>query len=69
MIVLINGPYNGREIEDSGAVVIRMAVYDGGNRVGAKTGEAIYEPSEDGRRAFYSDTKWLGIIEEIVPAQ
>ena len=28
MITLINGPYNGRQIEDSGADPIRMGIYD-----------------------------------------
>jgi hypothetical protein len=66
-VILINGPYNGRQIEDSGTVIVSMSVYDGGYRVGAKLGTARYEPSVDRRLAFWEGNTWhgelLGIIE------
>lgn len=65
---LINGPYDGREIEDLGSVVVRMAVYDGGLIPGATIGEAIYEPNETRELAFWSDNRWMGTLEEIIPA-
>lgn len=58
---LIGGPYSGREILDSGAVVIHLALRDG-----KRLGTATYEPSEDRSKAFWLDNEWLGeIVEEI----
>ena len=65
---LINGPYNGREIADSGACTIRMALSSNGNTPGAKLGEAIYEPSDDRTQAYWSGNNWLGTLEETVDA-
>lgn len=68
MITLISGPYNGRQIEDSGTVVIRMCIYDPAPVKGAKVGEARYEPSEDRSVAFWEGNTWLGTLEEIIDA-
>lgn len=68
-MTLSNGPYNGRDIEDSGTVIVRMAIYDGGKVVGATIGEAIYEPDENRERAFWSHNNWLGRLEGIIPAE
>lgn len=62
-MTLINGPYNGRAIEDSGVCVLRMVIYDGGQVVGAIIGEAIYEPDKNRKRAFWSENNWLGTLE------
>lgn len=67
-ILLVGGPWNNRRIEDSGACVIRMVIYDGGEVVGATVGEAIYEPGEDRECAFWLDNNWLGRLEGIIPA-
>lgn len=64
MITLINGPYNGRQIEDSGAVSIRMAIYDGGETQGAKIGHATYEPNEERTAAFWLGNTWEGTLDE-----
>lgn len=64
MITFVNGPYNARQIEDSGAVLFRLAIYDGGEQVGATTGEAIYEPNAERTHAFWSHNNWLGKIDE-----
>lgn len=65
---LINGPYDGREIEDLGSAIVRMCIYDGGQVAGATIGEAIYEPDQTRERAFWSDNNWLGILEGVIPA-
>lgn len=65
---LINGPYNGREVEDYGMVKLRMAIFDGGQVKGAKLGEAIYLPNEKRDIAFWDENIWLGTLEEIIPA-
>lgn len=67
-IKLINGPYNGREIEDSGAVTIRMCVSTDGETPGAPVGDAIYEPNGDRSLAFWSGNDWLGILEDVIRA-
>lgn len=67
-IKLIGGPWNGKEIEDRGAVTIKMCIYDPEERVGAMTGEAIYEPDENRENAFWLTNKWLGKIHGIIPA-
>lgn len=65
---LIGGPYDGREIEDSGAVRLRMAITeDGTERKGVKCGTAIYEPSEDRSTAFWLQNTWDGTLEEVIP--
>jgi hypothetical protein len=67
MITLIGGPYNRRQIEDSGAVQIRMAITeDGTERKGVKCGTAIYEPSEDRAAAFWLQNIWDGTLEEVI---
>lgn len=66
---LIGGPYNGREIEDSGAVRLRMAITEDGTELqGVKCGTAVYEPSEDHSHAFWSHNTWDGTLEEVIPA-
>lgn len=67
MITLVNGPYNGRKIDDAGTVTIRMCIYDPAPVVGAKTGHATYEPSKDRARAFWLDNTWSGTLDEEVP--
>ncbi len=68
MITLINGPYNGRKIEDRGTAVIVMCLYDGGDAAGATVGEALYEPNQSRTLAFWNGNTWLGTLEERVPA-
>jgi hypothetical protein len=67
-IKLINGPYNGQEIEDSGEVVIRMGISSDGETPGATIGDAIYEPNEDRALAFWNGNDWLGTLEEVIRA-
>lgn len=66
-IALINGPYDGREIEDSGAVRIRMGVSTDGDNIGAAIGEAVYEPNPERTLAFWSNNLWKGTLEEVIP--
>jgi hypothetical protein len=67
-IQLINGPWDKREIEDLGQVVIRMVIAeqyekDGKTPVkGVRIGSAIYEPSEDRTLAFWLENSWDGIF-------
>ena len=68
-MTLINGPYNGREIADSGTVVCSMCIYDPCERVGAIGGIATYEPSADRSLAFYLGSTWGGKIIGIYPDQ
>ena len=63
MIKLINGPYNGIELEDSGAVRLNMAL---GFKPGHLSGNAIYEPNEDRTLAFWLTNEWDGTIEETI---
>lgn len=66
---LIGGPYEGREIEDSGAVTIQMVITeDGSFAKGVRCGTALYEPSEDRVSAFWSHNTWDGTLEGIIPA-
>lgn len=66
---LINGPYNGRQIDDSGAVVLRMCITeDGTSRRGVMCGTAIYEPGTDRAAAFWSHNEWDGRLEAVIPA-
>jgi hypothetical protein len=66
---LINGPYNGREIEDSGTVRLRMCITeDGTSRKGVRCGTALYEHSEDRSMAFWSHNEWDGTLEGVIPA-
>jgi hypothetical protein len=72
MITLINGPYNGREIEDSGADPIRMGIYDHTKPPGVHIGVAIYRrfPPLDpaGGQAFWDGNEWQGeLVETIKP--
>lgn len=68
-MILTNGPWDGRVIEDSGSVTIRMCIYHlGSAKIGEQMGEAIYEPSEDRRRAFWSHNVWLGTFEGEIEA-
>jgi hypothetical protein len=68
MIALINGPWDGRSIEDSGSAIIRMGIYESGMPIiGEHEGQAIYEPANDRTKAFWSHNDWLGIVEEIIP--
>jgi crotonobetainyl-CoA:carnitine CoA-transferase CaiB-like acyl-CoA transferase len=67
-ILLINGPWNGREIEDLGASVIRMVLYDGGEVAGSTVGESIYEPDESRDMAFWLNNNWLGTLGGSIPA-
>jgi hypothetical protein len=65
-MTLINGPYNGREIEDAGTVVVNMCIYDPCQRVGSIGGIARYEPSADRSLAFWEGNTWSGPIVAIV---
>ncbi len=68
MITLINGPYNGRQIEDSGADPIRMAIYDDTKGEGAVIGSATYIPGEGRERAFWDGNEWHGKLIETIEA-
>lgn len=67
-ILLINGPYNGREIDDCGAVVIKMTLSTDGENRGAQIGEARYEPNDKRTMAFWEGNTWLGTLEGVIPA-
>lgn len=68
-MILTNGPWNDREIADSGSVLVRMCIYQSGTPViGEQMGEAVYEPADDRLRAFWSHNNWLGTLEGEVPA-
>lgn len=67
-ITLINGPYNDYVIEDSGTVLIRMAVYDPAQVIGARVGDAIYEPNKERTLAFFNRNVWHGTLLGIYPA-
>lgn len=68
-ITLVGGPYNGREIEDSGAVEIRMGLSKDGRNIGAEIGEAIYEPNPERTHAFWRDNNWIGRLAGVVDAE
>lgn len=72
IVTLINGPYNGRQIEDSGADPIRMGIYDNTNPPGVTIGAAIYRRfpmfSPDGAQAFWDGNEWAGKLDETIPA-
>lgn len=61
-MILINGPYNGRNIADAGTVTVAMCIYSDGIRVGSVCGVATYEPSADRLLAFWLDNTWTGPI-------
>jgi len=65
-MTLINGPYNGREIEDAGTVTLAMCIYDPCECVGAIGGIARYEPSPDRSLAFWEGNTWSGPIVAII---
>jgi hypothetical protein len=67
-MTLVNGPYNGREIDDSGAAVIRMALSTNGQTPGAKIGTALYEPKPDRSVAFWDRNEWCGTLDETISA-
>lgn len=60
MIKLFNGPYNNIEIEDSGAVIIKMAIYDRQGPKLTKIGYAEYLPTAKREAAFWDGNAWLG---------
>lgn len=65
-MTLIGGPYNGRVLEDSGTVTIRMLLLDGGRVKGARCGEAVYEPDDERKHAFWLENRWDGTLEQII---
>lgn len=67
-IKLINGPYNGREIEDVGTVIIRMDVSTNGEMPGATIGDATYEPNDDRSLSFWNGSDWIGNLEAVIRA-
>lgn len=67
-VKLINGPYNGREIEDSGADPIRMGIYDHTKPPGVSIGMAIYIPGEGRECAFWDGNDWAGKLDETISA-
>ena len=67
-IKLINGPHDGREIKDRGAVVIRMSLSTNGETLGATIGDAFYEPNDDRTLAFWNGNVWLGTLNGVIPA-
>ena len=68
MITLVGGPYDGRKIEDSGAVQIRMCITEDGTFTkGVKCGTALYEPTVSRIHAFWSHNTWDGTLEEVIP--
>lgn len=64
-IKLINGPFNGVEIEDSGAAAYHIGM---GSKPGDRCGFAIYEPNKERTHAFWLDNKWEGTIDQILPS-
>lgn len=56
---LINGPYNGRMIEDLGTVEQRMAIYRP-NQQKTECGVAVYEPGDGRKESFWSHNVWDG---------
>lgn len=67
MITLVNGPYNGRYIDDSGADPIRMCVYDRTPGRDVEVGVAIYLPDADRQFAFWDGNDWQGKLVETIP--
>lgn len=66
-IQLVNGPYDGRMLDDSGAVVIRLALSSDGTVEGAMLGEACYEPNAERTLAFWEGNHWLGTLVAVMP--
>jgi len=71
-ITLINGPYNWRQIEDTGADPIRMCIYDNTHPPTVAIGMAVYRrfPMFDpcNERAFWDGNEWQGdLLETIEP--
>jgi len=67
-IQLEGGPYNGREIEDSGACVIRMALTAKRGKKLINIGDANYIPNEDRSLAFWDGNEWLGELVTTIKA-
>jgi hypothetical protein len=61
-IKLIGGPCNNKEIKDIGTVLIKISIDKPAYKVGAISGEAIYEPSPDRKLAFWLDNEWVGLL-------
>jgi hypothetical protein len=53
-------------LEDSGTVTIRMLILDGGRVKGARCGEAVYEPDDERKHAFWLENRWDGTLEQII---
>lgn len=68
MITLINGPYNGAQIEDMGTDPIRMSLYDRTQGPDVLIGFAYYIPGDQRARAFWDGNYWEGKLVEIIPA-
>ena len=63
-IYLINGPWNGRLIQDLGTVTQKMVIYAcGAPTPGTEIGYALYEPNVERTLSFWSHNVWEGILE------
>lgn len=60
-ITLLNGPYNNVQIDDSGAVIIKMGIK---NKRTNYIGDALYEPDENRICAYWLGNEWLGILQK-----
>lgn len=67
-ITLVNGPYNGRTVDDGGEVALRMSLSHRAEIPGSPVGEAIYIPNPQRTLAFWEGNNWLGTLVEIIPS-
>lgn len=72
LIALINGPHNGRQIEDSGADPIRLGIFDDTGSPILKVGVATYRRfplfDPEGQKAFWDGNDWDGTLVDSFPA-
>lgn len=66
MIKLINGPWNGKEIEDSGADPIRMGICKQKEGSAYCVGTATYIPGDGRKRAFWDENEWHGELIQVI---
>lgn len=67
---LINGPLDKKVIKDLGKVVVRIGIAskwkDGKPAIGSRSGNAIYEPSKNRKKAFWLENQWEGTTQKII---
>lgn len=59
-MTLINGPFNGMEIDDLGTVTQKLSLHKPRRDGAIECGYAIYEPSLDRSRSFWRENLWDG---------